>query len=458
MPSGRAILAAGLATLALAVAVAVPWMAAVAIGLDVVLVLGILVDARRAAGVTLRASRLWPPLLVQGARAEVEVRFASAARVRIVAREALHPGLAERPLRQALRVPAGSDAPWRYEIVPRRRGEHTLGPLVVRVLGPWGLAWSQRVLIAEDRRRVFPQTRWQGRVGQLLALAQRRELGRSPLRTHGAGSEPYALREYQPGDPPTRVQWKASARHGRLLSREDTWERGTRLVILLDCARALTATEGGMSKLDHALAAALALTRVAVSRGDQVTLVAFSDRIERTVRTRSGSRALALAYGALYDIEARPTEPAYDVAVEAVSSLESRRATVVLLTSVVDLAAAELLREALVGLARRHKPILINLEDPGLVRLAVGVPATVEEAFAKVSSLEMLLANRRLAQRLKRAGILVAAAAADQLAWKTLEAYLGLARTARRGAQFRSTQSWGQEPFISLDSSTRPAT
>jgi uncharacterized protein (DUF58 family) len=459
MPSARAILAAGLATLGLAVAVAVPWMASVAIGLDVALVLAILVDARRAARVTLSASRHWPPLLVQGTRAVVEVRFAAASRVMIVAREALHPGLAERPLRQSVWVSAETGALWRYEVVPRRRGEHTLGPLTVRVRGPWGLAWSERELIAQDRRRVFPQTRWQGRVGRLLALAQRRELGRSPLRTHGTGSEPYALREYQPGDPPTRIQWKASARHGRLLSREDTWERGTRLVILLDCARALTATDGGRSKLDHALAAALALTRVAVSRGDHVTLVAFSDRIERTVRTRSGSRAVALAYGALYDLEACPTEPAYDVAVEAVSSLESRQATVVLLTSVVDLAAAELLREALVGLARRHRPILINLEDPGLVRLAFGVPATVEEAFAKVSSLEMLLANRRLAQRLKRAGILVAAAAADQLAWKTLEAYLGLTRAAPRSAraQRRSSQVAGQEPFSSSDSSMRPA-
>src|SRR4029079_5716572 len=222
---------------------------------------------------------------------------------------------------------------------------------------------------------------------------------------------------------------------GRLIAREDTWERGMRLVILVDCARAMTSIEGGRSKLDHALAAALALARVALSRGDRVTVVAFSDRIERVLRAHAAARAATEAYAALSDLEARPTEPAYDLAVETVGTVESRRATVVLLTSVVDLAAAELLRTSLVRLARKHRPVLVNLEDPNLVRLALGVPARTEEAFAKVSSLEMLLANRRLGRRLQRAGIAVAVAAADQLAWRTLESYLSAARPRSAAAQ-----------------------
>lgn len=426
MPASRAIVAAALITLALAVAVAVPWMAAVALAADLLLVLAVAVDARLARGVALQARRQWPSLLVQGERATVEVRISSGARADLVAREALHPGLVEHPLRRALTAAPDVETVWRYDVVPRRRGEHLVGPLTVRVLGPARLAWSQRDLLPPEPRRVYPQTRWQGKVGRLLALAHRRELGRAPLRIRGMGTEPYALREYRPGDPPTRIQWKASARHNRLLSREDTWERGTRLVILLDCARAMASMDGARSKLDHALAAALALTRVAVSRGDRVTIIGFSDRIERIVRVRSDQRAIATAYRALYDLEARLTEPAYDLAVETVSAAESRRAAVVFLTSIVDLAATDLLREALLGLGRKHRPLLINLEDPDLVRLAVGVPTSIDEAFAKVSSLEMLLANRRLGRRLQRAGIAVAVAPADQLAWRTLEAYLGL--------------------------------
>ncbi len=431
MPAARAFLGLGLATLLLAVAAVEPRAALAAVALDALVLVACMVDHARARALALQAERRWPPLLVQGAPALVEVRVTSDRAVVLRLREALDPALAPAPLRERLSLPPGAHA-WRYALIPRQRGEHRAGPLTVRVLGPWGLAWSQRDLIAPEAVRVYPQVRWEGRAGRLLLLAQRRELGQAPLRTQGVGTEPYALREYRPGDPPTRIHWKATARQGRLISREDTWERGARLVILLDDARAMASLDGGRSKLDHALAAALALTRVAVSRGDRVTLVAFSDRIERIVRVRSGGRGVARAYAALFDLPARLSEPAYDLAAETVATVEPRRATVVLLTSIVDLGAAAVLRDALVRLGRR-RTLLVNLEDPEVVRLALGEPGSVAEAFAKGSAMEILLGNRRLGRRLARTGVRVVGAPADRLAAETLDAYLGLfaARRAR---------------------------
>jgi uncharacterized protein (DUF58 family) len=436
MPSARLFLACALVTVALVGSVAVPGLAWVALGADLLLLAAVALDRARAAAVPLEAARTWPPLLVQGAPAavEVEVRTASARPVVLLLREALHPALADASLRERCTVPAGGRHRWRYALTCRRRGIHTVPPLTVRVLGPWGLAWSQRTLLAPQPQRVYPQVRWQGEVGRLLALAHRRELGRSPVRLSGIGSEPYALREYRPGDPPLRIHWKASARHDRLISREDTWERGARLLILLDCGRAMAAQDGGRSKLDHALAAALALTRVAASRGDRVTVMAFSDRVERTVRVRGGTRSADAAYRELFDLEARLVEPAYDLAAEQARQAESRRALVLTLTSVTDLAAAELLREALLALRRRHRPLLVNLEDPDLAALALGRPATVEDAFAKVSALEIAIANRRLGRQLQGHGVPVVTAPADRLAWETLDVYLRTVLGARRSA------------------------
>ena len=436
MPSSRLFVACGLVTLVLVGSVAAPALAWAALAADLLLVAAFLVDRGRAAHTPLRASRTWPPLLVLGAPSPVTLRLEAPGPrgATVVAREALHPALLEAPLRQRLEVPAGGAVDWRFVLTCRRRGAHTVPPVTLRVLGPWKLAWSQRTLLEPHVPRVYPQVRWQGDVGRLLALAHRRELGRSPLRLQGIGSEPYALREYRPGDPPMRIHWKASARHDRLVSREDTWERGARLVVLLDCGRAMAAQDAGRSKLDHALAAALALTRVAASRGDRVTVAAFSDRVERTVRVRGGSRSVGVAYASLFDLEARLVEPAYDLAAEHAGGAESRRSLVVILTSVTDLAAAELLREALLGLRRKHRPILINLEDAELAALARGRPETVETAFAQVSAMEILLANRRLGRRLQRSDIPVATAPADRLAWEALSAYLQAALGGARGA------------------------
>jgi uncharacterized protein (DUF58 family) len=426
MPTQRALIAFSLITLALVVSVVAPWLIPVALVADALIMAALAVDHRRASRAPLAASRVWPALLVQDVECPLFVRVAtgSARGIALVAREALHPSLAPLPQRRAMIVPGGGSVTWRLTLAPRRRGEPLVGPLTVRVRGPLGLAWSQRELLAPERRRVYPQIRWEGTVGRLLALAHRRQLGRTPLKQHGAGSEPYALREYRPGDPQTKIHWKATARHGRLIARDDTWERGSRLTVLLDCGRAMAAVDAGRSKLDHALAATLALSRVAAGRGDHVRIVAYSDRIERHVRVRPGSRSMARAYESLYDVSAKLTEPAYDVAAEAVSSFETRRSIVVLLTSLADLAAAELLRESVLALSRRHRPILVNLEDPHVTALAFGRPSSSGEAFAKVMSLEILLANRRLARRLRRNGVVVVTTPSDRLALKTLETYL----------------------------------
>ena len=430
MPAARAFQLLGLATLLLVASFLDERLAWAALALDLGVAVAALVDYRRAARVPLRASRRWPPLLVQESPAEVEVSVGTSARrpVTVILREGLHPGLAAAPLRREAVIDGTGELRWTYALSPRRRGEHPAGPLTARVLGPWKLAWAQRDLLPAEPVRVYPQVRWDGRVGQLVALAQRRRMGQIPQRMHGVGTEPYALREYLPGDPISRIHWKATARHGRPVTREDTWERSARLVVLLDCARAMASMDGRRSKLDYAVAATLALTRVAAARGDQVTIVAFADRVLRTVRVRSGGRGAALAYEALYDLEAQLAEPAYDLAAEATFDVEPRSATAVLFTSVVDLAAAELLRESLLRLGRRHRALLLNLEDPELRALAAAAPATPAAAFAQVASLEIQLANRRLARHLRRGGIRVVNTPADRLALEALEGYLAIFR------------------------------
>lgn len=405
-----------------------------ALGLDFLLLLAVLIDGWRARATNLAATRLWPPLLVQGASGEVKVEIrqslSSVRPVKVRFREGLHPSLAESPLRTELVArPGGVVSRWVYTLVPRRRGEPEAGPLSARVLGPWSLAWWERQLLAPEVHHVYPQVRWDGKVGQLLTLAQRHQLGVMPFHAIGTGTEPYALRSYLAGDSLSKIHWKATARHGRLIAREDTWERGARLVILLDCARSMASVEAERSKLDHSLAAALALTRVAAGRGDRVTLVAFSDRVERVVRVAAGAKGISRAYRELFDLEPRLAEPAYDLAAGEALRLESRSATVALFTSVVDLAAAELLREALLTLERRHRPLLVNLEDPELVALATEAPDDAPHAFAQVAALEIALANRRLATTLRRAGVRVVATPADRLALATLETYLALFRT-----------------------------
>jgi uncharacterized protein (DUF58 family) len=169
-----------------------------------------------------------------------------------------------------------------------------------------------------------------------------------------------------------------------------------------------------------------------------VALLAFSDRVERRVRVHPGGGGVRAAYGELFDLEARLAEPALETAVEQGLQLEPRRGVAVLFTSVVDLAAAERLHGSLLRLQRRHRTLLVNLEDPQVGQLAAFSPRTPAEAFGKVAAMEILLANRRLGRELGRAGILAVSTPADRLALDALDAYLSLFQAPRRTTSRRA--------------------
>jgi uncharacterized protein (DUF58 family) len=406
-----------------------PWLLAG----DAVLVVLAWWDSRRASRVVVRAARSWPPMLAQGAGAQLDLEATNHGRrvLRLRVRESLHAALAPAPDRRAMVLAPGTTGRWSIELVPRRRGTHQAGPTVARVLGPWGLAWSQRELVPAEPVKVFPQVRWEGRVGRLLTLAHRHQLGEVPLRVRGGGGEPYAVREYLPGDPMHLIHWKGMARHGVPVTREQTHEAQGRVIVLLDCGRSMMATGDDRSKLDHALATALALARIASSRGDRTTIAAFADGPRMSVRVGAGSRGLEAAYRRLFDLEARLAEPSYERLPSLVASIENRRSTVVVLTSVVDLASAEMLTRAMLALSLRHRPLLVNLEDAELRQLALGPADDADHVFAKVSAMEIMLENRRIATRLRGRGVRAFTTPADRLALQTLETYLEMTSQRR---------------------------
>ena len=91
----------------------------------------------------------------------------------------------------------------------------------------------------------------------------------------GDGMDFDSLRDYLPGDDPRRVDWRATARRGRLVVRQYQHERNHTVLIAVDASRLMAGDVDGRSKLDHAVDAGLALAYAALQAGDRVGLLAF---------------------------------------------------------------------------------------------------------------------------------------------------------------------------------------
>ena len=270
-PTHRLLAGIALWTLASALAVALPvlWPAVVLAGVGLVgVVLGDAWPLVRSPPALL--ARRAPERLAVGRKAEVELSLhnpSSAPLFADVFDELPRDLVQTDPAFPRVRVPAGSRHMLRYEVVPQVRGDRVLGPALALVHSPLGLLRRRIVAGAGQKLAVYPDT---SRFMRPEALDPKRvfaSLGVKRARQRGEGMDFESLREYVPGDDPRRIDWPATARRGRLVTRLYQHEHNHSVTIAVDASRLMGGRFRGRTKLDYAVDSALRPAPAARPRG-----------------------------------------------------------------------------------------------------------------------------------------------------------------------------------------------
>jgi uncharacterized protein (DUF58 family) len=186
----------------------------------------------------------------------------------------------------------------------------------------------------------------------------------------------------------------------------------------------MTARIGRLSKLDHAINAALSISYVAAAGGDNVGLVAFSRRVISYLPPRRGRDQINRLLEALYSIEPQIIEPSYTRAFNFFESNWHRRSLVIILTDLVDRdASAELLAHTS-KLARRHLPLIVTIGDTDLRELIRARPAASADVYRQSVAEEMLRQREEALSRIRHAGGLALDVPAARLSLELVNKYL----------------------------------
>ncbi|WP_437907811.1 DUF58 domain-containing protein [Sorangium sp. So ce327] len=319
-----------------------------------------------------------------------------------------------------LELPPRERATARYHVRPTRRGAHTIGDHHVRYLSPFGL-WIRQVTVpAETPVKVYPDVQ-AVRTFELMARQDRDPSALRASRKRGGESEFERLREYRRGDEFRSIDWKATARQKKIISREYQLESNQNLLFLLDAGRLMTAQTQGLSLFDHALNASLMLSHVAARGGDRVGLLAFADGIKSYAPPVSGAGAAKHVLSAGYDLYPELVETNYGAAFQHVGLRVRKRSLIVLFTQVVDdVAASELLR-LMRGVMPRHLPLMVLLRDVEIDALVEGGDA---DPYTRGAAAELSSFRDRLVRDLKNQGALVLDVAPGQLTGQLINRYL----------------------------------
>ena len=176
----------------------------------------------------------------------------------------------------------------------------------------------------------------------------------------GMGMAFEEVREYQPGDEIRTIDWNVTARMGHPFIKRYIEERELTVMLLIDCSGSQRFGTQLHEKREVAAELAALLAFSAISNNDKVGLIAFTDRVERFVPPRKGTRhALRLIRDVLF-FEPTRRQTSVRQALDLLNRIVHRRAIVFLLSDFLDHGFERALRRT----GRRHDLVAIRITDP----------------------------------------------------------------------------------------------
>lgn len=326
-------------------------------------------------------------------------------------------------------LPARSMHAIPLDITGEKRGEADVEPIGVRVRTRLGLVAARFRYDAPASIRVVPSVTGVRRF-RLLAMQHRLNvLGVRNLRRKGEGQGFASLREYMLGDEPRHIDWKATARRAKLITREFTIERSQTLITLIDAGRSMTQLAGTYSRFEQALNAALVLTDVAVNAGDRVGTLVFDDDVRAYVPALLHRGALRVIREAYVPLAASTREPDYARAFRFLAAHQRKRALVVFFTDVIDVRASQALVAHVSRSTARHLTLVVALRNDDVFAAAVPHAEKVGDivhAYEHAAAEEIIQARDEALERMRRAGAVVVDVSPQVMTASVVNRYLEL--------------------------------
>ena len=372
-------------------------------------------------------ARSLPEALPLGIERNVTLVLDAGSRAQRVDVHDLHPvGWIASGLPRTLPLEANSSTRFDYTLRPTKRGDARFEGVQLRLHAPWRL-WTRAGVVGAPRTvRVYPDFAPLARLALLGAETASRAVGAHVKRRRGEGTDFHQMRDYRVGDSLRQVDWKATARMRRLISREYQDERNQHLLMVIDTGRRMLARDGELSHFDHVLNAALVVSYLALRQGDAVGLLASGGE-RRWVSPQRGMGAIDVFLRSTYDLQPQPVATDYLAAATELSQRHRRRSLVMLVTNLRDEDSDDLLG-AVRMLQQRHHVVVASLREEVLDGVLDEDVRDLRGALRASAAARYIAQRTAVHDRLRSHRVGVLDVTCEQLPGALVERYLAIKR------------------------------
>ncbi len=314
----------------------------------------------------------------------------------------------------------------KYPLTALRRGKFLFKTLHIRFFSDNSFFRFYTKVNVNKSISVYPDYRPLKKYFHLARSNRLYEMGIHRNRYRGHGTEMESLREYTKDDDSRFIDWKATARHNRPVTKVFEMETTNDIVFAMDCGRLMTSEEKNLSSIDHAIQALLVLAHTAVSMGDRIRVVAFSDRIIGDFSPPRNGNPINKIISFITPIQPEFTESNYSLVFKHLQSSIKKRSLIIFVSDFIDDINYSLFKKHFIQLGKRNVVLFLLLRDSLLHEEAGSNAESVYGIFRTTAARSMYVNRVRVLFKLKQLGINVLDVLPGQVTDRLVDKYLQL--------------------------------
>lgn len=321
-------------------------------------------------------------------------------------------------------IPAWGRREFDYTVRPVQRGVYRYGAIQAFMSSDLGFVERRFSLDAAKEVAVYPSY-LQLRRYELLAISDRLTLaGIKRVRRVAQHAEFERIKDYVPGDDRRTVNWKATARRGRMMVNQYQDERAQQVFALIDTGRVMKMPFEGLSLLDYAINASLVISSIAMRKEDRAGLITFSDTVHDVLGASRQRGQMQKIMQVLYGQGTDHRETDMEALFGAVRRNIHQRSLLLLFTNYESVNALKRQLPYLQRLARQHLVVPIFFLNTELDKDLKQRPTNTEDLYIHTLTERAVHEKRLIARELERSGLPAILCKPEDLTMEVINTYL----------------------------------
>lgn len=314
----------------------------------------------------------------------------------------------------------------KYKLRPLTRGEYSFGSTHVMISTLIFFIRKKETTKGTFKTAVYPSI-VQMKQQELIALHHSSfTQGDNKMKKVGKSYEFDQIKTYVAGDDTRNINWKATSRFNELMTNHFEDERSQQIYSVIDKSRIMKMPFGGLTLVDYAINASLALSNIILKKQDNAGLITFSESINTLLKADKSSQQLKKILYALYKEKYNYSEANYELLYANIRRNIPNRSLLFLYTNFDSIYALERVLPILRMINKYHLLIVMFFENTELDNYSQYEAKTVLDIYQKTIAKKFILEKNQIIKELSKHGIRAIKCNPQELSLNTINKYLEL--------------------------------